>query len=56
MAADRRSHGFALLPTAARALMMRCPLRRAFDSHDPAGSYAHCGHVFSMQATDEIRR
>jgi hypothetical protein len=36
--------------------MMRCPCGETFDSHDPAGSYIHRGHIYDAQAADGIRR
>jgi hypothetical protein len=29
--------------------MMRCSCSELFDSHDPAGSYVHRGHVYATQ-------
>jgi hypothetical protein len=30
--------------------MMRCPCGERFDSHDPAGSYVHRGHIYAAQS------
>jgi hypothetical protein len=36
--------------------IMPCPCGTTFDSHDPAGSYVHRGHIYAAQAADGIRR
>jgi hypothetical protein len=30
--------------------MMGCPCGARFDSHDPAGSYVHRGHIYAAEA------
>ncbi len=44
------------LPSQIPTSMMGCPCGVRFDSHDPAGSYVHCGHIYAAQAADGIRR
>jgi hypothetical protein len=36
-----------LLPSQKPDTMMRCPCEITFDSHDPAGSYAHRQHIYA---------
>jgi hypothetical protein len=43
-------------PSQIPTTMMGCPCGARFDSHDPAGSYVHRGHIYAAQATDGIRR
>jgi hypothetical protein len=44
------------LPSQYPSSMMRCPCGSTFDSHDPAGSYVHRGHIYARQAADGTRR
>jgi hypothetical protein len=44
------------LPSQIPTSMMGCPCGVRFDSHDPAGSYVHRGHIYAAQADDGIRR
>ena len=44
------------LPSQIPTSMMGCPCGVRFDSHDPAGSYIHRGHIYATQAADRIRR
>jgi hypothetical protein len=39
------------LPSQKPSTMMGCPCGARFDSHDPAGSYVHRGHIYAKQAT-----
>jgi hypothetical protein len=36
-------------PSQIPSSMMRCPCGVRFDSHDPAGSYAHRGHTYAAE-------
>jgi hypothetical protein len=36
--------------------MMRCPCGVTFDSHDPAGSYVHRGHIARNERGHQLRR
>jgi len=38
------------LSTQKHSSLMRCPCGERFDSHDPAGSYVHRGHIYAAQA------
>lgn len=44
------------MPTQKPNSMMCCPCGATFDSHDPASSYVHRGHIYAKQAADSIRR
>jgi hypothetical protein len=37
------------LPSQIPTSMMGCPCGESFDSHDPAGSYVHRGHIYAAQ-------
>jgi hypothetical protein len=43
-------------PSQIPSSMMGCPCGERFDSHDPAGSYVHRGHIYAAQAADGISR
>jgi hypothetical protein len=36
--------------------MMRCPCGITFDSHDPAGSYAHRQHIYAKHGAKKLAR
>ena len=44
------------MPSQIPTSMMGCPCGARFDSHDPAGSYVHLGHIYAAHAADGIRR
>jgi hypothetical protein len=43
-------------PSQLPSSLMRCPCGVPFDSHDPAGSYVHQGHIYAAHAAHGIRR
>jgi hypothetical protein len=44
------------MPSQIPTSMMGCPCGERFDSHDPAGSYVHRGHIYAAQSAVGIRR
>jgi hypothetical protein len=44
------------MPSQKPSSLMRCPCGEKFDSHDPARSYVHRGHIYAAHAADGIRR
>jgi hypothetical protein len=40
------------LPSQLPSTTMRCACGETFDSHDPAGSYVHRGHIYATQMAE----
>jgi hypothetical protein len=43
-------------PSQTPTSMMGCPCGARFDSHDPAGSCVHRGHIYAAEATRRQQR